>query len=60
MEEKLKKPVPAAGGPTGQPGSAAKAARPAAQEATPENTEGFDFGGLPQDVDFKRGIGCGG
>lgn len=25
-----------------------------------EETEGFDFGGFPKDVSFKRNIGCGG
>ena len=25
-----------------------------------ENTSSYDFGGLPDDVDFKKNLGCGG
>ncbi len=44
-----------------------KAAEPQAQqkpkvqeESFEEERDGFDFGGLPEDVPFKRNIGCGG
>ncbi len=36
-----------------------KTEQPSKQE-TEEETNEFDFGGLPKDVPFKRNIGCGG